>query len=359
MPEGDRTKPVLGFSLIEVLVVMAVLSVIAILFAGLFESTSRALINSKDRMRQFGDARVAFEYMSRNLEQATLNTYLDYRYSSTDENLPNGYAPQSELHFLTGPAKEFAGNRNQENLQTHAVFFQAPLGSSDRYEELSNLLNGRGYFVEFGHDWDYRPDFIGLSAETRHRFRLKEFRPPEKHNLIYKEKIGDAEDGTEKQLTEWFKHDSPLYTEDLPYYKVVRNIADNVIALIISPRLSEKEAEAKGLASPEDFAPDYRYDTQKENPTANKKIHTQHQLPPLLRLVLVSISEKTAVRLQQRYDDTIPPELVCKSSWFRDSRKLDEDLAQFEAQLKEANVEYRVFQTMVAMQGSKWSDESN
>jgi len=350
-----------GFSLMELLVVMAIFSIIAMVLSSMLNTTSRSLITTKERVRQFGNARVAFEYLSRNLKQATLNTYWDYQYSTGDPitSAPDGYTAKSDIQFKVEHTSELLGEADvaEGKFQGHAVFFQAPLGASDRYNSLKNLLNARGYFIEFGDDLSYRPDFLGDRVASRYRYRLKEFRPPGEYNLIYKE-LNSGDEAAPPEFNEWFRANSDLYDVALPYHKVVRNVADNIIALIVSPRISEKEAGKLGYRLPQEYAPNYTYDSRIEFPTGNENEKSTHKLPPLVKLIMVSISEKSAIDLQDKNGIEPPPELLVEASLFQDALKLTEDLEIYENQLREHNIEYRFFQTVVGMQSAKWSDEN-
>ena len=80
--------------------------------------------------------------------------------------------PQSELHFVCGPAEELGisvkNSRQVGQRYTHAVFFQAPFGfciDEDKnnkgrlqYDKMNSLMNAWGYFVEFNTDEHMRPD---------------------------------------------------------------------------------------------------------------------------------------------------------------------------------------------------------
>lgn len=348
-----------AFSLIEMLVVFGIFSIIALALTAMLESTSGALVRTTDRVRQFGNSRLAFDYITRNIKQSTLNTYLDYHYDSEDESksVPDKYSPMSDLQFKVDQATNIFTATGERYFQSHAVFFQAPLGSSSKYIALSNLLNARGYFIEFSSDLAHRPDFFGDKVTPRYRFRLKEFHPPGELNLIYKElKAGKATDPV-PEFNEWFRPESDLYDEELAYHKAVRNVAENIVALIVSPRIPDKEAESLGYEFPQEYAPEYVYDSRNEYPTGNQLEKDIHQLPPLVKLIVVTISERSAVELQATHGASPPPEVKISSSLFVDAVKLDSDLEAFEKQLREHRIEYRVFQTVIGLQASKWSDE--
>ncbi|MDF1811198.1 MAG: Verru_Chthon cassette protein C [Verrucomicrobiales bacterium] len=348
-----------GFSLIELLISMAILSVIILLMSSMMDTTSKIWMGARDRTTQFRETRLSFEYFSRNLQQATLNTYWDYYYDSTRTNLPpqnmdetpSRHAPNSELHFLTGQTDKLLGDT--ERYRTHAVFFQAPLGYARNYTDMGNLLNARGFFVEFGDDQNTLPDFLKDRITPRYRYRLKEFRPPGEDNMIYL----DANASDKKKpvvLDQWYQPGSDLYRGRAPYHELVRTVADNVVALIISPRWSEKEAKSRKL-NPEDLAPEYRYDSNPSPPT-DWTDPAKHQLPPLIKVVFVTISEKSARYLQDRHGSKPPPELEIEAGLFEQAGKLEKDLARFEKHLQESKMEYRIFQSILKLQGAKWTD---
>lgn len=363
-----------GMSLLELMVSMSILAAIFVLIASVLDTTSKGWMRTTDRATQFRDSRLAFEYLTRNLQQATLNTYWDYHYDSTKSNAPqeegetpSRYAPQSELHFLTGQAAELL--EDEERYRTHAVFFQAPLGKADRYMDLSNLLNARGYFIEFGSDVEGRPDFLDGVVEPKYRYRLMEFRPPAEQNQVY----ADAQDDLGNQrgspppwfppqspavvLDDWYLPDSKLYTEKMAYHETVRPVAENVIALIVSPRRSDEES-GRIDESPEGIAPKYAFNSREDfaegvSPTEGRE--TRNLLPPLLKVVLVTITDTSAIQLQARYGERPPPELELSPGWFTKALRLEEDLLQFEEQLREANVEYRIFRSTLRLQAAKWT----
>lgn len=356
-----------AFSLVEFMVSMGILGVILLILASVLDSTSKALITGKEKTGQFREARVAFEYVGRSLEQATLNTYWDYVYETTNSNNPSDeveaptrYARQSELHFLVGDAGELLGD--PQRYRTHGVFFQAPLGDAKEYSDLSNLLNARGYFVEFGDDSAEVPEFLARVTEKRYRFRLKEFRPPSEENLVYREAVEKLASSETRgvQLDQWYRPDSRLYREQLKYEDIVRTVAENVVALIVSPRISEKEAKARNQ-EPEDFCPNYRFDSHEDFPQGAQKINgreTKHQLPPVIKIVLVTISERSALILQDANGKEPPPELEIAQEWFQQAKNLEKDLAAFEKQMQNGNVDYRVLRTTLGIRASKWSNES-
>ncbi|MEM7144657.1 MAG: Verru_Chthon cassette protein C [Verrucomicrobiota bacterium] len=340
-----------GFSLVELLVSLAVLSLLLVLTTEMLSTTQDTWRNSKQRVSQFRDARIAFESITRNLSQATLNTYLDYydkdgnpmvikyegSYGRDDPLQPSYYDRYSELHFLVDYAPSLFRGEDVKT-PTHAIFFQAPLGDvrqRDLYGRLNNLLNGRGYFVLLGDDSNSVPDFISKSRDPIHRFRLMEYRPPSEDNRIFSESI-DAE------ALDWFATDAAELIRDS------RMIADNVIALVIAPVSTTQDDPARHL-----IAPDYVYNSRSKR---HQRVQF-HQLPPLVQVTMVAISEESA--LQYGIDaDTEAAEFVERSGrLFRKAADFDKDLKQLEEDLTELNIDYRVFSATVPIRGAKWSQD--
>src|SRR5690606_10668269 len=125
--------------------------------------------------------RNAFTAITRQLSQATLNTYYDYLLDP-DTGIPTRYIRQSDLHFVAG--KDLIANQ-----QTHAVFFQAPLGytTAAPYSDMDTLLNASGFFLMRGTDQE-RPAFLNTlpnSPPDNVRFRLMQFLQPAENLSIY------------------------------------------------------------------------------------------------------------------------------------------------------------------------------
>ena len=153
-----------GFSIIELLVSVAVLSLVMVLVFQMLERTQSTFKKARDSVSEFKDARNGFDAITRRLSQATLNTFWQVETNTT--NVATKFGRQSDLHFVSGPATEIMGSppSNAGNRVTHAMFFQAPTGYTEleskeaaslntlKYGNFPNLLNAWGYFVEFGSD---------------------------------------------------------------------------------------------------------------------------------------------------------------------------------------------------------------
>jgi uncharacterized protein (TIGR02599 family) len=278
-----------AFTLVELMLATAVLSVIVVLLLSLANQASTVWRQSSAKIEQFRESRSAFETITTKLAQATLNTYWDY---NTPAN-PTRYERRSELRFISGPAEELLGSGSDgQQRATHAVFFQAPLGITEatQYRAFENLLSTWGYYLEYYHDQESRPDFLTVDEmPLRWRYRLMELHQPAELNKIYTYTSGAA--GRTYRDKTWFRTaiDSPT--------KPTRVVAENVIAMIITPRLSRAdEQEVRGADSNLDFsplAPKYRYDTSPPitSVAMDGRINPVHQLPPMLQVTMVAIDE--------------------------------------------------------------------
>ena len=116
-----------GFTLVELLVSIALITLIALLLSSMTGATASTWRHTTARIEQFRSAETAYESITRRLSQATLNTYWDY----DNPTAPKKYLRQSDLRFISGnmtagPKKLLTavGPRRP----THGIFFQAPLG---------------------------------------------------------------------------------------------------------------------------------------------------------------------------------------------------------------------------------------
>lgn len=358
--------PASAFTLVEVLLATAILGLLVAMFATIIGSTSSLWKRTTGKIEQFREARNAFETMTTRLSQATLNTYWDYDNPTT----PTKYERRSELRFISGPAKTLlpAAKAGVTRL-TQGVFFIAPLGytATAKYQNFDNLLCTCGYYLEFGDDKEFRPSFITEAvAPLRYRHRLMEFIAPTENttNNIYKytsPPIG---------LSSYNKKD---WYQTLVNAKPTANsrpLAENIVALIITPRLSQEDEKQASGGTPTDeskLAPAYLYDSSPGGATgpqySDALLNPTNQLPPVLQITMVAIDEASAIRRNFGASSADPFGLE-SSSKFTKSADYGKDLLQskdpkssLEAVLIEKGVNYRIFNTNVTIRGAKWSRE--
>jgi uncharacterized protein (TIGR02599 family) len=328
-----------GFTLVEMLVSMTIVSFILFTLVAITDSTSRTWRHTTAKVEQFRDARVAFEAITRRLSQATLNTYWDYEYEGTGAaRKPVRYVRRSELRFISGPglAGDAGGN------PAHATFFQAPLGlvEDGRFGEFENLLNTWGYFITFSGDKAWRPPFI--KSPERFRFRLMELMEPSDALSLYKYTGRDPDYAGQNWFTD------PLGGGRAPAHV----LADNVLALVLLPKLSPEDQAAGGY-NDASLAPRYRYDSTQSRPEA--ALNPKNQLPPVVRVTMVVIDERSASRLADEFGSSMPALGI--QGLFQNADDYERDLKDLEKELVNRKLSYRVFTTNVSMRGAKWSSE--
>ena len=310
----------------------------ALIFS-VINQTSNIWRKSVGKTVQFRNARAGFESLTQNLRQATLNSFLDY----DNPTVPTAYLRKSDLHFLVDRASSViqiappAAPSVAVPGPTHAVFFQAPIGFSPS-NRVSDLLSALGYFIEFCGDNIQYPPFVA-TKNIRYRYRLMEFKQPAANLLIY---------GTPSSPKQWFQ--SPLMSATCAD---VRPIADNIIALVIKPRISSADTAASGTV----IAPNYCYDSRT---TGTPQPIQQHQLPALIDVTMVAISEESAQRLAVRYGTTPPP--IIDPQWFQDTAKFNEEMDTMIENLNKGllqdnatvhGVAYRVFTSTIQIREAK------
>ena len=362
-----------AFTLIEVMVAAGIVVIIMGVLLAMTDQTQRLVKTTSAKVEQFQEARVAFEAVTRHLAQATLNAFWDYKKSGTT-GVPTGYERKAELRFHSGPTKTLntsvvPGGNQQPG---HAVFFQAPIGRVEdtvKLGALDHLMNTWGYFLEIGTDAATLPAFLKAAVPPRKRYRLMELMEPSEQFSVYKFQ-GDTNNNR------WFT--TSLSSNTRP----VKVLAENIVALIVLPRLSladEKRITNPILTGKNGINPKtYLYDSTDtgnynpnvtDNPaTNNPLLNTYNQLPPVVQVIMVAIDEPSARRLEDLPGNDkfmgigYAPDPLTGRTLFANPALLDDtksnasgDLTTFQNLLTYRKVAYRVFSTNVTIKGSKWS----
>lgn len=374
-------RPARGFTLVELLVSMAILALLLLILVSMTDATRRTWTYTSSKIEEFRTAREAFESITRKLGQATLNTYLDYHFPDNNTSLPpDKYIRQSELRFISGPAASLLPKINDVNggplsASSHAIFFQAPLGSvsNTTYSNLSNLLNTWGYFVEFGSDKPSWPAFIRnlpRPPAEHFRFRLMELMEPSDSLTLYRYTSGTNNNGGPKCATyntmEWF---TVPYAATAPYSmatRPVRALAENVVAMVLLPKLSPADIaslnQSGGSYSDSSLAPSYLYDTTGTgmNTLSDANLNPLNQLPPIVQVTMVAVDEASFSRYQAGAATRPAPDPLYSNCPFNDSSRYSDNLQQLEMNLRSSRLNYRVFTTNVSIKAAMWSrNQSN
>ncbi len=380
-----------AFSLIELMVSIAVLSLLLVIVFQMLEQMQKTWKRTRQTVSEFKDARNGFEEMGRRLGQATTNSYYGYDYAQASlgntghrARYGKSIVRQSELHFVSGPSATLLASSSQQGSGSrpgHSVFFQAPFGFCyDRakenparleFEQLNSTLNAWGYFVEFNTDELDRPRFLNALTNApapRPRYRLMEFRQPTEYLQIYKLNLRDRTTVSQATCYEWFTKDlfsvnSPWNyqlepAQDSLFFRTTRPIAENIISMIILPREADTGTPGK---RPEDLAPDYLYDTRRwQWSSGNSRPSTvsRHALPPILDVLFIAVDEASFNTYSQRtgIKDVSGDPLLMPRDLFARASKKDEDLVEIETKLRSLQLDYRIFNSSIRLRESKWED---
>lgn len=364
-----------AFTLVEILVSLGVLAILLLISAEVIGSVQTTWTASNARISQFREARTAFDIISRNISQATLNTYLDYDVnylanaepSAATTAAPTQYLRKSDLRFVCGNAPLLVpSGGGGGDLPGHAVFFQAPLGVTHdpQFAGLDRLLCGRGYFVQFSSDEFFRPEFIN-AGNLKYRYRLMEYSPPAETNLIYSDPATKSAwlQAAGRSLRDSSGQSGTGGTESAVNRGMTRPISDNIIALIVSPMLDTSSTAATGAGPvrvPTSIAPAFAFDSEQVGTGGIGPQGTQYLLPPLVRIVLIAIDERSAERLSQTSGGSdgqnAPFGARINEIIGTDAAGLSLSLEEVARVLREEyKVNYRIFSATVALRGAKWS----
>jgi uncharacterized protein (TIGR02599 family) len=377
-----------GFSLIELMVSTAVLSLMLVLVFQMLKQMQLIWKQTKQTVGSYKDARQGFEEMSRRVSQATLNAYYSYVWEETKLGtatlrLGREIIPQSELHFVSGPV-ETLGIGEKKNATvgaryTHAVFFQAPFGfvidpaktdeTKRQFDSLNRAVNAWGYFIEFNTDELERPKFLAElnnSPLPRPRYRLMEFRQPAEYLQIYKLNLRTMEKASKNELYRWFNEGN--YSVNSSYnasteplvgkgnFRTTRVVAENIIGMILRPRDSD---DAKSGSREESLAPDYHFDSRKfQWGTDTKASAYRHILPPIIDVTFIAVDEGTFSRFCSTKNIRTAEEdpALIEKDLFKKATDFQKDLKTVEDSLTEKKIDFRIFNTSIRIRESKWTD---
>jgi uncharacterized protein (TIGR02599 family) len=322
---------VAGFSLVELMVAMVITALIAGLLLVILQSTSDLWRQNTGRSQTFSSARAAFETISRTLASATLNTYLDYFDSSRlirqsgDLNFrPDVYGRNSDLHFVTG-------NNLVNGQQGGAMFFTAPMDfeEGNAARSTGGQLNGVGFFVRFGPD----PTLPAFIDQNPSRYRLYQFFQPTGQLKVMNPGFSG---------NQWFTSDT-----NPPPGRFCYPLANNIVAFAVLPKLSSLEDEDL-----DSLSTDYSYDSRM-GWGGGPQPSGMHQLPPVVRVVMVALDETSANRIE---NGTTAPDLgFDPATVFDDPAELEGSLKDITDALSERGMNYRVFSTEIPIRTAKWS----
>lgn len=373
----------------EILLGVAITAVLLVILLGISTTTGNVVKQAYAKLSAFSTARVAFDAMTQKLSQATLNTYLDYygtgfggiaeRRTPTNAShfVPTCYGRASDLQFYVRPNVQGynlqavnVANPTVQALATTAahgqeVYFQAPLAYSAaaNYQGVQGLLNSCGYYVAYGDNNQFKPAAI---ASHRYRYRLMQAMEPTESFAVFVDLVENSGTGAvTDNAPKWMTNIQNVAPSGPPKGSAyVAPLAENVIAMIICPRLSVEE-DPTGSA----LAPYYSYDSQYsvtptlssgKNPTYTQ-IPTADVLPPNVRVTMVVIDEASMIRLNGGVaaGTATPPAAIetALKGRFTNVTSFTTDMSNLITALSNAKpkITFQIFDATVPMRESKWS----
>lgn len=139
-----------------------------------------------------------------------------------------------------------------------------------------------------------------------------------------------------------------------------RVMADNVIALVVLPKLPEKDREKPtkiGTLAPEYQFDSWRIQKQDAGPAGPANAVRDNKLPPIVQIIMVAIDETSALRFAK---NVVPDWTIRDRQLFTkidNEADLLTDLGELETRLQKDKINYRVFSTDVVIRSSKWSKD--
>jgi uncharacterized protein (TIGR02599 family) len=386
-----------GFTLVEMLVSMAILAIILAVLAQVTGALQVSVTQTTSAVHEFEAARDAFEVMTRRISQATLNSYYD-RATNTGLTVP-GYTRASELRFISGPASLSSTSLAQTSSPlfsgtnpyhpSNAIFFQAPLGkfsnsalnSTPTISRLVQAMNTCGYFIEWNNDSSQSgglnivPPFIS-NYTPRWRYRLMEMIEPSDNLTIYSYTSGGANISNSWTYSgkDWFQtpYQNSLSSSSVDY-QCARPIADNVICLAFLPMLAPQNAQYPQGGAPDGTSTDLMaspsgqagslYDTSPPSGGGTPPL-SMNQLPPMVYVLMIAVDENSFARYQALRGtsamSTIPSNLgidspggnqgfLTVSTYAARQDPTSGDISKVVAALNANRIRYRIFSTTVTL----------
>lgn len=359
----SRSRAKGGFTLVEILVAATITVILVAILLRITTLASTTVNLSTQALTAFTSARSAFDIMTQNLSQATLNSYYDYYDASgnrrTNSNV-NSFAPAT---FGRASDLQFIVRANQQEARYgQEVYFQSPRAYSTdaALQSSSGLLNACGYYIVFGGNQLYEPTAVtgqiaaGKTAE-KYRYRLMQaMEPTEKFKVFTSTAVSSNTD-----QTTWLTNIQNPPTQGSAY---VAPLADNVIALVVWPRMSVNDDNTGFKLLPGNYA--YTYDSQgnvaPKAPTTPGQIYSQaitaDQLPPDVMVTMVVLDESSAAQMAVASGASAPTKLESALlNKFATADQYSNDLTALANNLTALHLNFQFFSTTVSMRESKWT----
>jgi uncharacterized protein (TIGR02599 family) len=302
-----------GASLLELLVSMAVVSVLMVLMVQVLSGALRVWTLGRAKMERYRAGREGMVVLEDRLSHVSMAQRWEYEYEPGAPAIPKAYVAASELRFVCGPAELWLDSQAGRRLTGHTVMY-ARSGREAGGSEKGGQMRSGAFFVAYGEE----PPGGAVGVEKKRRHRLYEVSEP----VVWGE--------------------GALFGEGWRGRGVERGrmVAENVVLLVVVP-MREKVMDNGVLTLGS------RFDSAEHG----------HEVPPQVRLILVGIDEASAERLEAAnlLEGLVPGGLF--DEW-EDAGDLEADLAvlrrRFDGEMG-MPVSYQIFDTTVAIPTSRWN----
>lgn len=262
-----------GGALVELLASTAVAGLMMVIMVQALGGVQRAWSNTQRSAGRETTTQQALATLSSMTSSATLNVRQHF-----DLPLhPAQLVTDSDLHFVCGPASELLPG--MAHAAGDAVFFQRVNNEG--------LVEGCGFYVQYGGDFDRAPEGLRSTLEPRRRFRLMQFREPAARLGLFQP--ASMNQSVSKMATlvrrdelyAWFRQ--PL-TDPAASLEHTAVVADNVVALLVRPAPDDQRC----------------YDTRRFqwDGQSPESARSRHALPRSLELTIITTDETDWARLQ-------------------------------------------------------------
>jgi uncharacterized protein (TIGR02599 family) len=344
-----------GFSLVEVLVSMVILSMILLVITSVIGKTQQAWKSTTATLSQFREARQAFETVSRELRQTTIKTWVDYNgFGAVIGSQPSEPTKRGVGGLRLGQANSIVtGLGSASELPGSGVVFQVPGGltqsAASVFQPLKWSMCKRAYFVRFSDDSSYLPAGLVDRLPARFRYRLIEFSPPTEENDLFGTG-GSGNAGAPWMQVSSSAANSTATAGGQPVSRL-RVVADNIIAMVMaaSPRRAAIGGTVTNLAQSRNPFLQYTFDSAA--PQMVNGFNMNQSTPGLIRLIMVAVDDESAARMI--VGNSSPDILNRAGAGFTAPANIESDLNTLREYLAAQRYNFRIFTSDVYLPGNQ------
>ena len=184
-----------------------------------------------------------------------------------------------------------------------------------------------------------------------------EFRPPAESNQVFQDGQDERAAGEPQVFDQWYKQ--ALGVGDGNFESHLNPLAENIIALIVSPRDSLEDPTSTRGETFSKIAPNYDYNSNYQDTggaAADEFSAYSQQVPPLVRLTVVAMDETSAVRNDNGAGEPTAIETAL-GGLFLKTEDYTRDVETLSSRLNadDTKVNHKVFSSLVMLRSAKWS----